>query len=161
MTAVTEARQDRQLSPRLVSAGLGLLMLGAASALAWYAAYGDQHPKQDQKDAVPSIIVMAAIAAVVVFGVLVPMALRSVRERRDRATTWALALGVAAFLTIVAFWSGIPLIVGAAGAWVAWEGRDLAVRRSAPTKAYTTGLTLSGIAVVLPVVWVVLNNTVV
>lgn len=160
MTSLTHVQQGRQPATRLVAAGVGLLTLGAGSALAWYAAYGDPHPKQDQKDAVPSTIVVAAVVAAVVFGVLVPMALRSIREQGSRPTTWAMTLSVVAFLTLAVFWSGIPLIIGTAAAWVAWEGRATALQVAVRPKLYTIALVLGGIAAVLPVLWTVVNNEV-
>lgn len=158
MTTLTHVQQGRQPATRLVAAGVGLLALGVGSLLAWYAAYGDPHPKQDQKDAVPAEIVIAAVVAAIVFGALLPMALRSVREHRDRATTWALAMSIVSFATIMAFWSGIPVIIGTAATWVAWEGRAIALRAADRARPYTIALVLGAIAVVLPLAWTVVNN---
>lgn len=153
VTTLTQARPQRQAPVRLVSAGIGLLAMGVASGLIWYGAYGGSHPQKNQEDAVPFLIVTAAVAAVVVFGLVVPLALRSVRERRSRGTTWALVLAIVATLTIIAFWSGAPVLIGAAGLLVAWEGRSMAVAAGARLRLFNVCLSLSAIAIAIPVIW--------
>ena len=71
------------------------------------------------------IVVVLAVAAVVtaaVYGLLLP---RSLRRESAGGTALALAL-LAALLTLPAYWSGLPLILGAAGVLLGLAGRNAA-----------------------------------
>lgn len=69
-----------------------------------------------------SMIALAFVAAVVVYGWVVPRALD-----RDSAPKTALTMSVIAALVVLpAFWSGLPLVLGAAGAIVGYAGRGAA-----------------------------------
>jgi len=81
----------------------------AAAALVAYSAYGDPHPEGNQESAVPFLIVVSCVVAGAAFGWALPR-----MTRGSRASRWALATGiVAVVLTPVAFWSGVPLVLGA------------------------------------------------
>ena len=70
------------------------------------------------------LVVMAIVVAAVVgvYGFLLPRALR-----RESAGGTALALSlVAAALTLPAFWSGLPLVLGVAGTMLGYSGRTAA-----------------------------------
>lgn len=63
---------------------------------------------------------LAALVTVGVYGYAVPRALRS-----ERTGGMALGLSIAAaLLTVPAFWSGLPLILGAAGVLLGHSGRN-------------------------------------
>jgi hypothetical protein len=63
--------------------------------------------------------VLVAIACVLVFGLVVPRALR-----KESAPVAALALSVPALLLVVpAFWAGLPFVLGIAGTIVGSAGR--------------------------------------
>lgn len=160
MSTLSQAGPQRQASSRTVAAGIGLIAFALASALIWYGAYGDPHPQKNQEDAVPSLVLIAFVVAALVFGALVPLARRAVLASRPRAGAWCLGLAVPAVLALVAWWSGIPLVLGAAGAWLAREGRALAQAEGASSRRFTVALVLSGVAVVLPVAYTVVANTV-
>ena len=95
----------RSVAP--IGVGVGLVAAAATTAFAhdW-----------------PEVITMVALIVVVtglVFGVVVPRALR-----KDSAGGTALGLAVpAALLTLPAFWSGMPLVLGAAAMVVGNAGR--------------------------------------
>jgi hypothetical protein len=64
-------------------------------------------------------VAVIVVAAGLVFGVVVPRALR-----KDSAGGTALGLSIpAALLTLPAFWTGLPLVLGVAGIIVANRGR--------------------------------------
>jgi len=66
-----------------------------------------------------SMIALGLVSAAVVYGWVVPRALE-----RSAAPKTAMALSViAALLTLPAFWTGLPLVLGAAGALVGYAGR--------------------------------------
>lgn len=69
-----------------------------------------------------SMIALGVVAAAVVYGWVVPRSLE-----HDSAPRTAIALSVvAALLTLPAFWTGLPLVLGAAGALVGYAGRGAA-----------------------------------
>ena len=66
-----------------------------------------------------SMIALALVTAAVVYGWVAPRALE-----REAAPRTAMAMAViAALLTLPAFWTGLPLVLGAAGALVGYAGR--------------------------------------
>ena len=69
-----------------------------------------------------SMIALGLVAAAVVYGWVVPRALE-----RDAAPRTAMTMSViAALVTLPAFWTGLPLVLGAAGALVGYAGRRAA-----------------------------------
>lgn len=144
---------------RGLSTRTGVAAFAAAAGLAAYAAYGDPHAKANQQSAVPFLIVVSAVVAAVLFGVMVPKALSSMRAGQGRPHRWALGHGAAAIVLCAAFWSGLPMVVGAAGLLLGAEGR----RQTPPgrtARPYSIALTLSGLAVAASVALTVLGNTV-
>lgn len=95
------------------------LPLGVASlAVATVWTVLGAHDMSETATVVPVLVVVAAA----VFGFLVPRALS-----RPSAGGTALALSlVAAALTLPAYWSGLPLVLGAAGALLGYVGRNAA-----------------------------------
>ncbi len=93
-----------------------LAPIGVATALA--AAAGTTYGAHDWTEIVVTVAVIA-VAAGLVFGLVVPRALR-----KDSAGGTALGLSVpAALLTLPAFWTGLPLVLGVAGIIVGNGGR--------------------------------------
>ena len=77
-----------------------------------------------------SMLALGLVSAAVVYGWVVPRALR-----RDAAAKTAMTMSViAALLTLPAFWTGLPLVLGAAGALVGYAGRG-AAKGSGPSIA--------------------------
>lgn len=110
---------------RSIRWGLGALVL--ACALVVFGAYGDPHPKASQEHAVPFICAVLAVVAVGVFGFLVPAGLRDAPARPGGWSGWALTLGILGILAVpVAFWSGLPLLLGTAGVLLGAAGRQAA-----------------------------------
>jgi hypothetical protein len=85
------------------------------------------------------VVVVLAIAAVVmaaVYGFVLPRLLR-----RDNVGGTALALSVVALVLILpAFWSGLPLVLGAAGALLGYAGRNAATGSGKATAGLVIGL---------------------
>ncbi len=84
------------------------------AAVGTYASSNDQNTRE-------FLIVCAiiAVAAAVVFGLVVPRGLE-----REAAGATALTLSILGLLSIVAFWSGLPPILAAGGALLGWAGRN-------------------------------------
>lgn len=68
------------------------------------------------------VLAVAAVVTAAVYGLLLP---RSLRRESAGGTALTLAL-LAALLTLPAFWSGLPLILGAAGVLLGLAGRNAA-----------------------------------
>ena len=106
---------DLARQPRAASAVAGLL--SAAVAAAW-TVFG-AHDLREVALVLPVIAVVAAL----VYGVVVPRALARAGAGAGVGGT-ALALGVpAVLLTLPFYWSGLPLVLGVAGAMVGNAGR--------------------------------------
>ncbi|MBA2452898.1 MAG: hypothetical protein H0V47_06980 [Chloroflexia bacterium] len=71
---------------------------------------------------------IALVAGAIVFGLVVPWA-KSTTETRaaGRPERTGLVMSILGFLTIVAFWSGLPIILGAGGAALGQVGRERSV----------------------------------
>src|SRR4051794_6179069 len=138
---------ERALSAR-IGAAAGIL----AMALVVYGAYGDTQAKQSQKDAVPFLVITAAVLAIVMYGLLAPIALRAVAAGGTAGRRWAIALTVVSVLSLVAFWSGLPLIAGGAAALVGKTARDRGMRSKAYSAAWGLGLFAAGASIVVTVV---------
>lgn len=91
-----------------------LVGVGTAAVASAFTAWG-AHDLRETAMVVPVILAVAAL----VYGVVVPRALGS-----ERAGGTALALSVpAALLTVPVFWSGLPLVLGAAGVLLGYAAR--------------------------------------
>jgi len=152
MTATISARPTRAT---LVKAGAGAA--AAAAGLIAYGAYGDPSAPDNQKSAVPFLIGIAVVVSAIVFGLLVPRALRAIEAGAQTAARWCLGHGIASVVLLIVFWSGVTLIVGAAAVLLAAVGRRQCTGRATP---YSVALWLAGSAIAATVVWTVLTNTV-
>jgi hypothetical protein len=125
MTTTITGTRGTPVGARVQSVRWGLAALVLACALAVLGAYGDPHPKASQEQAVPFICAVLVVLAAGIFGFLVPAGLRS--AARPGWSGAALALGILAVLCVpVAFWSGLPLLLGTAGVLVGTAGRQAA-----------------------------------
>lgn len=153
----TTGAVPRPATPRTTAVKWGLPALVVAVAVAVYGAYGDPHPVASQEQAVPFICAVVAVVALGVYGLLLPAGLRDIAARPGFWSGWALALGIVSVLaTPVSFWSGLPVVVGTAGALLGAAGH-----RSAPAGRglATTALVLNILAVVATLAMSVLGNT--
>jgi hypothetical protein len=90
-----------------------------AIATTLIAAAGTVYGAHDWREIIVVLPVMA-VAAALVFGLVVPRALR-----KESAGGTALGLAIpAVLLTLPAFWSGLPLILGVGGFVVGHAGRN-------------------------------------
>lgn len=116
--------------------------LGAVAVQLWSNFGGSDHDKSQQAGT-PYVVAALLVVALVLFGALVP---RSVR--RDRAgLSYAVSSAV---LVPLAFWSGLPLMVGSAA---------LVVARSASSTPKATRI-VAVVAMCATVAMAILGNTV-
>lgn len=152
--------QSAPTETRLRLAAVGAAVFAVTSAIVVYGAYGDPHPRSQQEAAVPFLLVVAAVATAGVFGWLVPKGLCAIREERARSARWALGLSIgAAVLFPVVFWSGVPLVLGSAGALLGLRTREQRARAGSPTKPGTAAVVVGMLPVVATVAVTVLTNT--
>jgi hypothetical protein len=125
-----------------------------AAGIAIYGAYGDPHAKANQESAVPFLVIVDVVVAALLFGLLVPRALRSGSAR------WGLITSIVSVVALAAFWSGAPIALGAAGALIGAQGRQRARENGTPAGGHTAALVLGVVAILATVVFTVLGNTV-
>jgi hypothetical protein len=155
---MSETALARPVTPFAHSLKWGLASLAVAIGSAVYGAYGDPNPKVDQENAVPFICAVIAVVAIGLYGALLPAGLRGIGARTARWSGWALALGIVALVaTPVSFWSGLPVLLGTAGAVLGSAGRQAApTKRGRPTAAVVVGT----VATVASLALLILGNTI-
>lgn len=137
-------------SVRVRAAGVGALATALAIGVVVYGTYGDASADSQQKSAVPFLIGVVVVLSAVVFGLLVPWAARAARTRDAHALDrWGLALGGAAVVSMVVFWTGIPVVLGTAAA------ASASTRRG---RASTVAIVLGAVAATVTVLWTVVNS---
>ena len=110
MTSIIASSTDREAVRSLVVPA-GIVSFAVAAVLSVAGAH-------DWIEAVVEVVVQA-VAAAVVFGLVVPRALR-----HESAGGRGLVMGVLGLLLVMpAFWSGLPLLLGAGAALVGQAGR--------------------------------------
>jgi hypothetical protein len=131
-TPTTEHRVSEVLAP--IGITTALVAIGCTAVGVFY-----QGPNDDHKHSVWEFIVAAGIIIVTsafVFGFFLPKTLR--KEATGKA---ALTLSVLAALVLLpAFWSGLPLVLGVAGALVGYLERHAANSSWRSTAAVALGL---------------------
>jgi hypothetical protein len=136
----TPATDTAATSPRATGVKWGLITLVVAVATAIYGAYGDPHPVKSQEQAVPFIAAVVTVAAIAVYGLLLPAGLRGIAARRGAWSGWGLALGIVSVLAVpVAFWSGLPVVLGTAAALLGSAGRRAATTGRLATATVVLG----------------------
>jgi hypothetical protein len=128
MTTVQQTRSSRtgrSLFPAAGAAGaaaLALMLIGTYldtpfknyGSGEW--AFGDEHDLVE----LPLLVAFAVAGAGVVFGVVVP---RGLRAAPDRAARRALVVAVAAVVSGIVFWTGLPVVLAAGAATLAFDAR--------------------------------------
>ena len=150
--AVMDTTRVAGYSGRARAARIGVAVAVLAMALVVYGAYGDSQASSSQKSAVPVLVGMVAVAAAIVYGLLAPLAQRSVARQSPASRRWAIGLGVVSVLSLAIFWAGLPLILGGAAALVGHEGRSTSHASRAFTSAWWLGLVAGTLAVIVTIV---------
>jgi hypothetical protein len=105
---------------KLLATTIALLGVGLAAALAAWGTYGEDNPSTRDYLIVLAII---GVAALVVFGWIVPRALT-----RSSPGATAIVLAVLAVLTIGVMWTGLPPVLAAGAAVIGIAGWDAPTR---------------------------------
>jgi hypothetical protein len=133
---------------------IGAAAFAVAAVIAFYGAYGDPHPKSSQESAVLMLVIIDLVVAALLFGLLVPRALRG------GSAAWGLVPAIVGLLLAMASWSGVPFVLGATGAVIGAQGRKQARDNGARAGRHTTALVIGVMAMVACVLFTVLGNTV-
>jgi hypothetical protein len=147
-------RPAATVASRMRAAGLAIV---GAAATAIYGAYGGSAPVPSQEHAVPFLVGADIVIALLVFGLLVPWALRS----PGRAAGWGLGLAVFGLLAmIVTFWSGVLVIVVGAGVLLGTSARRVASDAGRSSGLATAAVATSVALLVVSTTLLILGNTV-
>jgi hypothetical protein len=129
----------------------GVASAAVALAIVVIGVYGDPgHVDADQESSLPFLIAVGLAATAVVFGLLVPRALNS----RANTARWALGFSLAGLLSVLAFWSGLAVILGGAGILV-----GSAARQSSAGSTSTWAVRLGALAAGADMAMIVLSVT--
>ena len=111
-TSTTESSERNRLRSLVVPTGIVTAVVSSAFT------YLGAHSRGEYV----SMIALALVTAAVVYGWVAPRALEE-----DAAPKTAMVMSVVAALTALpAYWTGLPLVLGAAGALVGYAGRSAA-----------------------------------
>ena len=155
-TAVEQGRLGGN-GGRARAARVGAVATVLAMALVVYGTYGDSQASDSQKSSMPFVLVVAAVLALVTFGVLVPLALRAVDAGTAGGRRWAIGLATASVVGLVVFWSGLPLIVGSAAVLVGRAGAESGQDSRAFTSARVLGFFAVGASILVTILGNVLH----
>lgn len=141
------AQETRRLGGLGLERWLGPAAMGAVALAAILAALGTFGEKGDADTRGFLVVcVVIAVSAVVVYGFVVPRGM----ERAGSGRT-ALVLSVLAVLSVAVFWSGLPPILGVAGAFLGLIGWHAARGRIASRLAVVVGVIAVGADVAVAV----------
>ena len=112
---------------------IGLVLAVVAALLAIFAVYGDSTAPQSQKDSLNTVVPFVLVVAAILFGLLIPWA-----KKRSPAMT-GLIISILGFLSLAAFWSGLPIVLGGAGATLGLSSRESVAGRGKATAAIAVG----------------------
>jgi hypothetical protein len=126
MTAINapSARTRRSLLPIAVTAALAalaLMLIGTYLETPYKAkGSGEWGLSTQDLNQVPLLVGFAAVGAAVVFGVVVARGLRTAPQQTARRSLIVAGVGV---VSIVVFWTGLPVILAAGAATLALDAR--------------------------------------
>jgi hypothetical protein len=143
---------------RIRSLRWGAPAVVAAAALSVFSVYGDgtlsASQQASQEAALPWIIAVAVIVAGLLFGLAVPRLLRS-----QSTSGWALALGLIGILTLAAYWSGLPIVFGAAALLAGTTARRLARVDGGTARLATAATVLGVLAIAADIIGIIVSTT--
>lgn len=143
---------------RSVAARWGAVVALLTAGYDCYGVFGDSKASASQHDSLPFVIAMGLLVAAVVFGLLVPAGLRAIHQGARSASTWALAHGITAVLSLALFWSGLPLILGTGAVLLGTTGRRSGVAPRQMAIARGLGIFAIVASVAISVIGNVLHN---
>ena len=134
---------------------IGITSALGAAALAAYAVLGGPERNPDQVASLPYVIGFTLVIAAVIFGLVVPWAEKRSQElQSNRPAKAGLVSSILGILTVVVFWSGLPIILGGAGVALGMAGQERAVQggRNLARAAVIAGI-VAVVLCILSTVW--------
>lgn len=130
MTSISSSDRisTQHAGPRRAIVPVGV---GAFAAAAFWTAMGAHDTRE-----VVIVVGMCAVVAAGVFGFVLPRAMRA-QSAPGRALTLSI-IGLA--LIVPAFWAGLPMVLGAAGALLGYAGRNATTGAKGSVTALVIGL---------------------
>lgn len=144
LTSATAAERIRSLR-------WGVPAMAFAAGLAAFSVYenhggtsaADQH---SQESALPIIIGVTVVLGALAFGLVAPRLMRSART-----SGWALGFAIAAIVTLAVYWSGLPVVFGAAALLMGTTGRRLRLADGLTARLALAATILGAIAILLDI----------
>jgi cytochrome bd-type quinol oxidase subunit 2 len=97
-------------------------------------------------------VALVAVVTAATFALLVPWSLRG-EDGQNRRVKSGLTLSISAFLlSIVLFWTMLPVVFGSAGAWLGYLTREDANAGQRQTRMATAAIVIGGIATLASIV---------
>lgn len=124
--------------------GAGVALAGALALSAYSTFVGETKAQQTGSYWMVALVVGAITAAVFVFLVARSMSKTDEENSPAKAGLVASILGV---VTVAAFWSGLPVVLGSAGVLLGYEARDRA-ERGAPRGGIALAALIVGIVAI-------------
>lgn len=147
MTTIDSSRTDAEAStpsrtPLFAALGIGAALVLTAVATFWDVT-GNDSAGNDQADTYPFVVGIVAVTAAIAYGLVVRTAAKGAPGRRSLITA------VVAFLSLAAFWSGVPVVLASASVACALVDKD---RRGALGGQAKVATALAALTVVLAAV---------
>lgn len=139
-------------APRVLAAKIGAVATAVAVGVALFGTYVG-NSDSSQRSAGPALVGIAVAIGLVVFCGLAPQAIGAARAAGQNGQRWSAALAVASVLSLAVFWTGAPVILGAAAAL---SGSELP--EATRTRQIARGVGLAVAA--LTIAWTILQSTV-
>ncbi len=124
--------------------GAGVALAGALALSAYSTFVGETKEQQTSSYWIMALVVAAITAAV--FTWIVGRSMNKTNEENSPARA-GLVASVLGLVTVVAFWSGLPVILGSAGVLLGYEARDRA-ERGAPGGGMALAALIIGIGAI-------------
>lgn len=143
---------------RIRSLRWGASAVVAAAVVAAIGVYADQTltstQQAYQEAALPWVIAVAVVVGGLLFGLAVPRLLRS-----RSMSGWALAFGLVGILTLAAYWSGLPVVFGAAALLAGTTARRLARVDGGTARLATAATTVGLLAIAADIIGTIVSTT--
>jgi hypothetical protein len=139
-------------TPRPTIAAATAALLAVSLAFGYWVNVGNEDPD------VLAWIIMSIIGSLIAAGLLLRFVPATEAETDGNAPARrALVLGVVAFVTVIGFWTGLPIALGVPALVLAAEGRARSATHGQGAEA-TAGAVLAGFAVIAAVVMLVTGS---
>jgi hypothetical protein len=150
---VRKQKKEEQVERTRSVKEAGALAAAGAIAVTAFGTFAGE-TKNEQTSGYWMLAGFIVVVTFLVFALLVSQALRSDQATNAPALSGFIS-GIMSVLTIVAFWSGLPVVLGAAGVLLGVEGRKMAAAGQARAGFAAAAIALGSLAIVASVAAVI------